>query len=201
MPPHPSSARDSTWTVQLRLHFRFPSFRDLPKHLWRGRRAVQQPNIPAELPCDSHQALQRANVPLSSSAPKGCFNYCLFLNRPEHDPTCFCYSFTRQHGHFRLLTGIIYCPWLFLALGDGISLGMEGICWSGKVSLFHGSSRFKGNYPKEVCQCSVSLSNISITVIICNDWLPVYNPCPLTLLGKVMADLFQFPCKTFGEVQ
>lgn len=129
-----------------RLHFRFPSFRDLPKHPWRGRsaaRAVQQPNLPAELPCDSQQALQKANIPLSSSAPKGCFNYCLFLNRPEHDPPRFCYSFTRQHGDFRLLTGIIYCPCLFLALGDGSSLGMEGICLSGKVSLFHSSSRIQ----------------------------------------------------------
>lgn len=36
---------------------------------------------------------------------------------------------------------------------------------------------------KGFAKCSVFLSNVRTAVIICSDWLPVYNPCPFTFLG------------------
>lgn len=125
--------------LQASFHIHIPFF-DGSAQSSLERQNCPKPTIPAELPCDSHQTLQKANIALSSSAPKAALVTVCFQTGLSMIP----HAFVRvSPGDFRLLTGIIYCPWLFLALGDGISLGMGGICLSGKVSLLHSSSRIE----------------------------------------------------------
>lgn len=97
----------------------------------------------------------KTNTALSSSAPKGCSHCCLFLGRPEHDPTCICYTFTRW---FRVINRDYLLPVVIPGSGCWDLTEMGGIGLSGEVFVFHSSSRMKRkssktNLPNVLCLC------------------------------------------------